>query len=42
MLLEAGYIPVSNRIRMAKEGDSGVDGSSRALRAQKPIVEVLE
>ena len=42
LLLEAGYIPVSDRIRMVEEGGSSVNEKCRALRAQNPSSEVLE
>ena len=40
LLLEARYIPVSDRVRLEEEGGSKVTGNSGALRAHKPILEV--
>ena len=42
LLLEAGYIPIYDGICMAEEGGSNVTENNRALRAQNPILEVLE
>ena len=42
LLLEAGYIPISDRIRMAEEDCKILVGSNRELREHKPFVEVLE
>ena len=40
LLLEVGYIPVSDRIRLVEEGVNNVTGNNGALRAQNPILEV--
>jgi len=42
LLLEAWYIPISDRIRMEKEGVSSASETCRELRAHKLILEVLE
>ena len=40
LLLEEGYIPMSKRIHLAKEHFNTVEAYDRALRAQKPFMEV--
>ena len=42
LLLEAGYILVSDGIHMDNEGGSSVSETCRELRAQKQVLEVLE
>ena len=42
LLLEVGYIQVSDRICMVEEGGRSVFETCREIRAQKLIVDVIE